>query len=100
MDDSSPSGQPQAASVVPSTGQTLLILGATGDLTARLLLPGLAGLLATGDVQDLSLVGSGRESVLNAEHVDSVDIVFDETLALEGRAGYYDGAGALVDMIQ
>src|SRR5512144_1813144 len=241
MDDSSPSGQPQAASVVPSTGQTLLILGATGDLTARLLLPGLAGLLATGDVQDLSLVGSGRDdwdddrwrervrtsfavaeipgarrwtrwwrrpgtrgptptapddlrrllagcypplviffalapavtvsaccalatsdlpagtrlvlekpfgtdaasaaalndlllqlvpedqvyrvdhylgtstvlnilglrfanrmlkSVLNAEHVDSVDIVFDETLALEGRAGYYDGAGALVDMIQ
>ncbi|HLZ37193.1 MAG TPA: hypothetical protein VKP64_05410 [Mycobacteriales bacterium] len=61
MDDSSPSGQPQAASVVPSTGQTLLILGATGDLTARLLLPGLAGLLATGDVQDLSLVGSGRD---------------------------------------
>jgi glucose-6-phosphate 1-dehydrogenase len=40
------------------------------------------------------------ESVLNADHVRSVDIVFDETLALEGRAGYYDGAGALVDMIQ
>jgi glucose-6-phosphate 1-dehydrogenase len=40
------------------------------------------------------------ESVLNAEHVHSVDIVFDESLALEGRAGYYDGAGGLVDMIQ
>lgn len=40
------------------------------------------------------------ESVLNAEHVQSIDIVFDEALALEGRAGYYDGAGALVDMIQ
>jgi glucose-6-phosphate 1-dehydrogenase len=40
------------------------------------------------------------ESVLNADHVQSVDIVFDETLALEGRAGYYDGAGALVDMVQ
>ncbi len=40
------------------------------------------------------------EPVLNAEHVASVDIVFDESLALEGRAGYYDGAGALVDMIQ
>jgi glucose-6-phosphate 1-dehydrogenase len=40
------------------------------------------------------------ESALNAEHVQSVDIVFDETLALEGRAGYYDRAGALVDMIQ
>jgi glucose-6-phosphate 1-dehydrogenase len=231
-------GSMTPGSMAPS--QTLLILGATGDLTARLLLPGLAGLLATGAVQGLSLVGSGRddwdddrwrervrasfaaahvsggspeavastaryrpadvtvpddlrrllagcepplviffalppavtvsachalvaldlplgtrlvlekpfgtdaasaaalnelllrlvpenqlyrvdhylgmstvlnilglrfanrmlESVLDAEHVDSVDIVFDETLALEGRAGYYDRAGALVDMIQ
>lgn len=40
------------------------------------------------------------EPLLNAEHVDSVDIVFDETLGLEGRAGYYDGTGALIDMIQ
>jgi glucose-6-phosphate 1-dehydrogenase len=40
------------------------------------------------------------EPVLSAAHVESVDIVFDETLGLEGRAGYYDGAGALVDMLQ
>jgi glucose-6-phosphate 1-dehydrogenase len=40
------------------------------------------------------------EPVLNGQHVESVDIVFDESLALEGRAGYYDHAGALVDMIQ
>jgi glucose-6-phosphate 1-dehydrogenase len=40
------------------------------------------------------------EPVLNAEHVASVDVIFDESLALEGRAGYYDRAGALVDMIQ
>jgi glucose-6-phosphate 1-dehydrogenase len=40
------------------------------------------------------------EPVLTAEHVERVDIVFDENLALEGRAGYYDGAGALVDMVQ
>ncbi|MGW4947420.1 glucose-6-phosphate dehydrogenase [Actinoplanes sp. NPDC004185] len=40
------------------------------------------------------------EPMLNADHVASVDIVFDESLALEGRAGYYDSAGALVDMVQ
>src|SRR5699024_782438 len=40
------------------------------------------------------------EPVLNSQHVASVDIVFDESLVLEGRAGYYDHAGALVDMIQ
>lgn len=32
--------------------------------------------------------------------IASIDIVYDETLALEGRAGYYDRAGALIDMIQ
>lgn len=40
------------------------------------------------------------EALWSAEHVASIDIVYDETLALEGRAGYYDRAGALVDMIQ
>jgi glucose-6-phosphate 1-dehydrogenase len=40
------------------------------------------------------------EPVLNASHVATVDIVFDENLGLENRAGYYDHAGALADMIQ
>ena len=38
--------------------------------------------------------------VWSAEHIERVDIVYDEDLALEGRAGYYDHAGALKDMIQ
>ena len=40
------------------------------------------------------------EPVWNAMHIERVDIVFDETLGLEGRAGYYDTAGALRDMLQ
>lgn len=36
----------------------------------------------------------------SSEHIDRVDIRYDESLALEGRAGYYDQAGALIDMIQ
>src|SRR5690242_8315304 len=40
------------------TEQTLLILGASGDLTARLLLPGLGGLLAGGGGKGLLLIGS------------------------------------------
>jgi glucose-6-phosphate 1-dehydrogenase len=40
------------------------------------------------------------EPVWNAEHIESIEIVYDETLGLEGRAQYYDNAGALVDMIQ
>ncbi|MEX1080368.1 MAG: glucose-6-phosphate dehydrogenase [Homoserinimonas sp.] len=40
------------------------------------------------------------EQVWNRDNIERIEIVFDEQLALEGRAGYYDGAGALVDMIQ
>src|SRR5699024_6564399 len=38
--------------------------------------------------------------VWDAQNIQSVEITYDEALALEGRAGYYDNAGALVDMIQ
>lgn len=40
------------------------------------------------------------EPLLNSRHVKRVEIIWDETLALEGRAGYYDKAGALRDMLQ
>jgi glucose-6-phosphate 1-dehydrogenase len=38
--------------------------------------------------------------VWSAQHIESVVIRYDEMLGLEGRAGYYDRAGALADMIQ
>jgi glucose-6-phosphate 1-dehydrogenase len=40
------------------------------------------------------------EPIWNSAHIDEVEIVWDETLALEGRAGYYDHVGALKDMVQ
>lgn len=40
------------------------------------------------------------EPLWNNDHVERVDIVYDEQLGLEDRARYYDRAGALVDMIQ
>ena len=40
------------------------------------------------------------EPVWHAGHVERVEIVFDESLGLEGRAAYYDAAGALRDMLQ
>lgn len=40
------------------------------------------------------------EPIWNSTHIAEVEIVWDETLALEGRAGYYDGVGALKDMLQ
>jgi glucose-6-phosphate 1-dehydrogenase len=40
------------------------------------------------------------EPLWTAAHIEEVEIVWDETLALEGRAGYYDHVGALKDMVQ
>ncbi len=40
------------------------------------------------------------EPVWNATNIETIHIVSDESLALEGRAGYYDRSGALKDMIQ
>ena len=36
----------------------------------------------------------------NAENIERVDISWLEDLTLEGRASYYDGAGAMKDMLQ
>jgi glucose-6-phosphate 1-dehydrogenase len=40
------------------------------------------------------------EPLWDRNHIERVEIVWDETLALEGRAGYFDHAGAFRDMIQ
>lgn len=40
------------------------------------------------------------EPVWNRHHIERVDLVWDETVALEGRARYYDESGALRDMVQ
>jgi glucose-6-phosphate 1-dehydrogenase len=40
------------------------------------------------------------EPVLNSGHVDEIQITVAETIGVEGRSRYYDGIGALRDMVQ
>jgi glucose-6-phosphate 1-dehydrogenase len=40
------------------------------------------------------------EPIFNAVHVERVEVNWLERLTVEGRASYYDGAGALKDMVQ
>ena len=59
--------------------------------------------LAMTTVQNLlgtRLANQVLEPSWNSAHIAGVDIIWDESLALEGRAGYYDGVGALKDMLQ
>ncbi|MEV4641053.1 glucose-6-phosphate dehydrogenase, partial [Actinoplanes sp. NPDC049548] len=59
--------------------QTLLVLGASGDLTARLLLPGLGGLLAESPGKRLFLVGSGRDDWTDAQWRQRVTEAFSSS---------------------
>lgn len=59
--------------------------------------------LAMTTVQNLlgsRLANRVLEPIWNSAHISEIEIVWDESLALEGRAGYYDGVGALKDMVQ
>jgi glucose-6-phosphate 1-dehydrogenase len=59
--------------------------------------------LAMATVQNIlgtRLANRVLEPIWNSAHISKVEIIWDESLALEGRAGYYDGVGALKDMLQ
>jgi glucose-6-phosphate 1-dehydrogenase len=40
------------------------------------------------------------EPLWNSQHIEKVEILWDESLTIEGRAGFYDSTGALRDMVQ
>ena len=48
----------------------------------------------------LRFANSLFEPLWNAAHIDHIQITVAETVGLEGRGSYYDGAGALRDMVQ
>ena len=48
----------------------------------------------------LRFANSLFEPLWNAAHIDHIQITVAETVGVEGRADFYDGAGALRDMVQ
>ncbi len=58
------------------------------------------GIQTVQNVLGLRFANRVFEYLWNRDHIERVEILWDETIALEERAGYYDRAGALRDMIQ
>lgn len=58
------------------------------------------GMPTMGDLLHLHGVGGALASVWNGEHVEQVDVLWEETLGLEGRADFYDRAGVVKDVLQ
>jgi glucose-6-phosphate 1-dehydrogenase len=58
------------------------------------------GMVTVQNLLAMRLANSILEAVWDSDHVEQVEILWEETLALEGRAGYYDRAGALKDVVQ
>ncbi|MFY9780269.1 MAG: glucose-6-phosphate dehydrogenase [Candidatus Baltobacteraceae bacterium] len=52
------------------------------------------------DIMALRFANVIFEPIWNRRYIDCVQITAAETVGVEGRGGYYDGAGALRDMIQ
>ncbi|MEO6201822.1 MAG: glucose-6-phosphate dehydrogenase, partial [Nitrospirales bacterium] len=58
------------------------------------------GMPIVGNILGLRFANPVFTPIWNRHHIKKIEVIWDETLALEGRADYYDGAGALKDMIQ
>jgi glucose-6-phosphate 1-dehydrogenase len=58
------------------------------------------GMETVQNLLGLRLANRLLEPLWNCEHIERIDVLWEETLALEGRAGYYDGTGALKDVMQ
>jgi glucose-6-phosphate 1-dehydrogenase len=58
------------------------------------------GMATVQNLLTFRLANRFLDAVWNSDHVEQVEILWEETLALEGRAGYYDRAGALKDVLQ
>jgi glucose-6-phosphate 1-dehydrogenase len=58
------------------------------------------GMATVQNLLGLRLANRIFESVWNSTNIEQIEILWEETLALEARAGYYDRAGALKDVMQ
>jgi glucose-6-phosphate 1-dehydrogenase len=76
------------------------LLARAGGERAAFRVDHVLGMATVQNLLALRLANPVLDAVWNSVHVERVEILWEETLALEGRAGYYDTAGALKDVLQ
>ena len=58
------------------------------------------GMTTVHDLIAMRVHGSVFEPLWSGEHIERVELRWDETIGLEGRASFYDQTGALKDVVQ
>jgi glucose-6-phosphate 1-dehydrogenase len=58
------------------------------------------GMATVHNLLAMRLANPLLEAIWNGKYIEEVEILWEETLALEGRARYYDQVGALKDVVQ
>jgi len=86
-------------SAIALNGLLARVAGSAGE-QARYRVDHVLGMATVQNLLGLRLANGILDSLWNSAHIDQVEILWEETLALEGRAGYYDQAGALKDVMQ
>lgn len=82
------------------TLNALLARAGGGDERATYRVDHFLGLASVQNLLGMRAANRVLDPVWNSTHVEQVEIVWEETLGLEGRATYYDRAGQLRDMVQ
>jgi glucose-6-phosphate 1-dehydrogenase len=81
-----------------TAGALNALLAATGSDAYRV--DHVLGMETTGNLVAIRAQSPVLDRIWNGATVDHVEILWEETLGLEGRAAYYDRAGALKDVLQ
>jgi len=75
------------------------VVGSAGE-SAVFRVDHVLGMATVHNLLGIRLANRVLEPIWNGTHIEQVEILWEETLALEGRAGYYDRVGALKDVMQ
>lgn len=86
-------------SAVELNGLLAQAVGAAGE-QAVYRVDHVLGMATVQNLLALRLYNRVFESVWNSVHIEQIELLWEEDLGLEGRAGYFDTAGTLRDVVQ